>query len=72
MTNHETAAQPPARWHCPDGHTPPDHGQPWNAFIGPQRDGDGQPMQITVARSAGAHVAESDVQWVRDRLNDRA
>jgi hypothetical protein len=55
--------------HCPDGHTPPDHGQPWGAFIGPQRDGDGQPMQIIVARSAGAHVAESDAEWVRARLN---
>lgn len=55
--------------HCPDGHTPPGHGQPWGVFVGPQRDGDGQPMQIIVARSAGAHVAESDAQWVRDRLN---
>jgi hypothetical protein len=55
--------------HCPDGHTPPDHGQPWTAFIGPQRDGDGQPMQIVVARSAGAHVAESDAEWIRARLN---
>lgn len=56
--------------HCPDGHTPPDHGQTWGAFVGPQRDGDGQPMQIIVARSAGAHVAESDADWVRKRLND--
>lgn len=56
--------------HCPDGHTPPDHGQTWGAFVGPERDGDGQPMQITVARSAGAHVAESDAEWVRKRLND--
>lgn len=56
--------------HCPDGHTPPDHGQTWGAFVGPQRDGDGQPMQIIVARSAGAHVAESDAEWVRRRLND--
>lgn len=55
--------------HCPDGHTPPDHGQPWGAFIGPQRDGDGQPTQIVVARSAGAHVAESDAEWIRARLN---
>lgn len=55
--------------HCPDGHTPPNHGQPWNAFIGPQRDGDGQPTQIVVARSAGAHVAESDAEWIRARLN---
>lgn len=56
--------------HCPDGHTAPDHGQPWGAFVGPQRDGDGQPTQIIVARSAGAHVAESDAEWVRFRLNN--
>lgn len=55
---------------CPDGHTPPDHGQTWGAFVGPERDGDGQPTQIIVARSAGAHVAESDAEWVRARLND--
>lgn len=56
--------------HCPDGHTPPTGGsQPWAAFIGTQRDGDGQPMQIIVARSAGAHVAESDAEWVRRQLN---
>ncbi|MEU8723549.1 hypothetical protein [Streptomyces antimycoticus] len=55
--------------HCPDGHTPPDHGQPWGAYVRPERDGDGQPTTIHVARVAGAHVAESDAQWVRDRLN---
>jgi hypothetical protein len=55
--------------HCPDGHTPPDHGQTWGAFVGSERDGDGQPMQIIVARSAGAHVAESDAEWVRRQLN---
>ncbi|MCQ6250884.1 hypothetical protein [Streptomyces malaysiensis] len=55
--------------HCPDGHTPPDHGQPWGAHLGPERDGDGQPTTIHVARTAGAHVAEPDVQWVSDRLN---
>lgn len=55
--------------HCPDGHTPPDHGQTWGAYVGSDRDGDGQPMQIIVARSAGAHVAESDAEWVRARLN---
>jgi hypothetical protein len=58
--------------HCPDGHTPPTSGsQPWSAWVTSDRDGDGQPMQITVARSAGAHVAESDAQWVRDVLNGR-
>jgi hypothetical protein len=56
--------------HCPDGHQSPTGGsQPWSAWVAPERDADGQPMQITVARSAGAHVAESDAQWVRERLN---
>ncbi|MEU5772658.1 hypothetical protein ABZ819_05050 [Streptomyces venezuelae] len=55
--------------HCPDGHTPPDHGQPWSAYLSPERDGDGQPMQIIVARSGGAHVADSDAEWIRTRLN---
>lgn len=56
--------------HCPDGYTPPDGGsQPWSAWVAAAHDGDGQPMQIIVARSAGAHVAESDAQWIRERLN---
>jgi hypothetical protein len=59
--------------HCPDGHTPADQGsQPWAAWVGSERDGDGQPMTIHVARSAGAHVAESDAQWIRERLNGPA
>jgi hypothetical protein len=56
--------------HCPDGHTPADQGsQPWNAHLGRERDGDGQPTTVHVARSAGAHVAESDAEWIRQRLN---
>lgn len=59
--------------HCPDGHTLPDGGsQPWSAWVSGDHDGDGQPMQIIVARSAGAHVAESDAEWVRARLNGPA
>ncbi|MFG2306939.1 hypothetical protein [Actinacidiphila glaucinigra] len=54
---------------CPDGRTPPAHGQTWSAWLANVQDGDGQPMQITVARSAGAHVAESDAEWLRTRLN---
>ena len=56
--------------HCPDGHTPADRGsQPWGAWVGPERDGDGQPTTIHVARSGGAHVAEADAEWIRQRLN---
>ena len=59
--------------HCPDGHTLPTGGsQPWSAYVGAERDGDGQPVQIVVARSAGAHVAESDAEWIRARLNGPA
>ncbi|MDT0608816.1 hypothetical protein [Streptomyces lancefieldiae] len=55
--------------HCPDGHTPADRGsQPWHVRVGPERDGDGQPIRLYVERSAGAHVAESDAEWIRARL----
>ncbi|MER5715756.1 hypothetical protein [Streptomyces sp. NPDC002132] len=56
--------------HCPDGHTPADSGsQPWGVRVGPERDGDGQPIRLYVERSAGAHVAESDAEWIWARLN---
>lgn len=56
--------------HCPDGHTPSDGGsQSWSVWVGPERDGDGQSTTLHVARSAGAHVAESDAEWIRQRLN---
>ncbi|SFD13602.1 hypothetical protein [Streptomyces aidingensis] len=58
--------------HCPDGHTPPEHGQPWVAHVGPERDSDGQPTHIHVQRSGLAHVADSDAQWAADRLNGTA
>lgn len=60
--------------HCPDGHAPADGGsQLWSAWVSPKgKDGDGQPLMITVCRSGGAHVAESDAQWIRDKLNGRA
>ncbi|MFE7559648.1 hypothetical protein [Kitasatospora sp. NPDC057500] len=54
--------------HCPDGHRPPASGT-WHAHVDPDRDGDGQPIRITVARPAGAHVADSDAEWISRRLN---
>ncbi|MFI1580044.1 hypothetical protein [Embleya sp. NPDC020630] len=69
MTHDPRYTPLPGCTHCPDGHTPPDHGQPWGAWVGPERDGDGQPTTIHVARSAGAHVTESDAEWIRARLN---
>lgn len=66
----ESPEQDMACAHCPDGHTLPDGGsQPWGVYVSSERDGDGQPTQITVARSAGAHVAESDAEWIRQKLN---
>jgi hypothetical protein len=55
--------------HCPDGHTPPDHGQPWHVRVAEALDGDGQPVRLVVERAAGAHVAESDAAWLRDLIN---
>ena len=56
--------------HCPDGHTPADSGsQPWSAYVASERDSDGQPTHLIVGRSGGAHVAQSDAEWIRQRLN---
>ncbi|MFG2963558.1 hypothetical protein ACGFZS_09740 [Streptomyces sp. NPDC048288] len=56
--------------HCPDGHTPADQGsQPWGVYVADGRDGDGQPTHLIVTRAGGAHVAESDAEWIRQRLN---
>lgn len=61
-----TAACP----HCPDGHTAAASGaQPWGVYIAADRDGDGQPIRLHVERTGGAHIAESDAEWVRSRLN---
>jgi hypothetical protein len=56
--------------HCPDGHQDPNR-RPWAAWMSPKLI-DSQPSEIIVARSDGAHVAESDAQWVRDVLNGRS
>ncbi|MFE3461353.1 hypothetical protein ACFXKD_27730 [Nocardiopsis aegyptia] len=71
-TDPDPAAYDDACPHCIDGHTPPTSGsQPWGAFVGPSRDGDGQPDQIIVMRSAGAHVSEADAHWAWQTLNGR-
>lgn len=41
----------------------------WSAWIGPERDSDREPDIIHVAPSDGAHVTESDVEWVRRALS---
>jgi hypothetical protein len=60
--------------HCPDGHANPRR-RPWGVYVGPERDGDGQPTTLHVGPSNGAHVAESDAEWLRDVIrgdNDNA
>lgn len=54
--------------HCPDGHENPES-RPWAVFVAMERDGDGQPTHLYVAPTAGQHVAESDAEWARARLN---
>lgn len=57
---------------CP--HCSPFHGDPnnraWGVFVGPQRDGDGQPVFLYVCPSNGAHVSDSDAQWLREVIAD--
>lgn len=55
--------------HCgEDGHGSPLR-RPWGVYVGAERDGDGQPTTIHVAPSNGAHVAESDAEWLRALIN---
>lgn len=55
---------------CP--HCEPTHGDPsrvsWGVFLDPLRDGDGQPTTLNVMKSDGAHVAESDADWLRSLI----
>lgn len=56
---------------CP--HCSPRHGDPdtcsWGVYVNSDRDGDGQPIRLTVMKSDGAHVAESDAEWLRKKLS---
>lgn len=51
-------------------HCEPAHGSPHRTAravtVGPERDGDGQPVRLYVAPAAGAHVAKEDAQWLRE------
>lgn len=57
---------------CP--HCSPSHGNPdvtsWGVYVHPDRDGDGQPVRLIVCKSDGAHVAESDAEWLREILRE--
>jgi len=54
---------------CPDRHEPPQR-QNGAVVVGPQRNKDGQPMHLIVCKSAGAHVAESDAEWLRQVIRE--
>lgn len=60
---------------CPDGHPDPARGKPWASFIDPNPPMDGKtprPTSIYVCHPAGEHVAESDTEWINQRLNGSA
>jgi hypothetical protein len=63
---------PEAEDACP--HCSPKHGDPdtcsWGVWVNNERDGDGQPLRLSVAKSDGAHVAESDAEWLREILRE--
>ncbi|WP_327377975.1 hypothetical protein OG393_30855 [Streptomyces sp. NBC_01216] len=50
--------------HCIDGHGAPDRCT-WGVRVGPQRDGDGQPVHLIVGPTDGQHVAPEDAAWLR-------
>lgn len=55
--------------HCSPTHSPPES-RPWGVYVSPQRDGDGQPTHLTVMPSNGAHVAQSDADWLWQLIRD--
>lgn len=55
--------------HCPDGHDDP-WSKSWGVYVGLEVDGDGQPTHVRVMPSNGAHVAESDAEWLRKLITD--
>jgi hypothetical protein len=55
--------------HCDPAHRDP-RTRPWGVYVGPERDGDGQPTALHVTPSNGAHVAESDAEWLRQLIRN--
>lgn len=53
----------PACPHCPDGHRDP-WTRPWHVRVASQVDSDGQPTHLMVMPTNGAHVAQSDADWL--------
>lgn len=55
--------------HCSPTHELPES-RPWGVYVAPQRDGDGQPTHLVVQPSNGAHVAQSDADWLWQLIRD--
>ncbi|MEU8760682.1 hypothetical protein [Streptomyces sp. NPDC048659] len=54
--------------HCIDGHGSPDRCT-WGVRVGPQRDGDGQPVYLLVQPADGQHVAPEDARWLQGLID---
>lgn len=59
----------PACPYCPDGHRDP-WTRPWHVRVASQVDSDGQPTHLMVMPTNGAHVAQSDADWVWQLIRD--
>lgn len=55
--------------HCSPTHARPES-RPWGVFVASERDGDGQPTHLAVMPSNGAHVAQSDADWLWQLIRD--
>ncbi len=55
--------------HCSPTHERPES-RPWGVYVASQRDGDGQPTHLVVQPSNGAHVAQSDADWLWQLIRD--
>lgn len=56
--------------HCPDGHEPPER-RAWAVWVDTRNvDGDGQSVQLIVAKTGGWHCSESDAEWLRQVIRD--
>lgn len=64
-----TAAQRSDCPHCDPEHRDPTS-RPWNVRVGPERDADGQPVYLYALPANGAHVAESDAEWLWQLIRD--
>lgn len=57
--------------HCSPSHEGPERCS-WSVRIGPDRDGDGQPVSLIVQPTDGAHVAPADVRWLWELIRLQA